>query len=127
MKHIVATVIRSLLALLMVNSGFNKLFAYMPMPPLSADAAALMGAFVASGYMMGLIALTEIVGGALFALPRTKLLGTLILLPIALNILLFHIFLEPAGLIMAIIIFGINLYPLFSDRSRFLPLLEKKA
>jgi uncharacterized membrane protein YphA (DoxX/SURF4 family) len=54
-----------------------------------------VGGMRQTGYAWLLVGLSELIFGILLLIPRTRLIGGLFLLPITLNILLFHIFLEP--------------------------------
>ena len=63
----------------------------MPPPPEGSPAALFMGAFVPTGYLT-FVKICELVGGCLVAVPRTRNFGLLVLGPIVINILCFHIF-----------------------------------
>src|SRR5690606_21897549 len=93
-----------LLGFMMLNSGLNKFIGYMEMPPLPEDAASLMMAFAGSGWIIPLLGLVEITGGVLFAIPKTRALGAIVLFPVIVGILLFHILQAPEGLMMGIIL-----------------------
>ncbi len=68
---------------------FFKLYT-PPAPPAGSPIALFMGAFYPTGYLDFVKAL-ELVGGVLVAIPRTRRLGLLVLGPIIINILAFHI------------------------------------
>ncbi|WP_027420961.1 DoxX family membrane protein [Crocinitomix catalasitica] len=125
MKNKILLVLGILLGLMMLNSGLNKFFGFMEMPPLPEDAGSLMMAFAGSGWMIPLIALAEIVGGILFAIPKTRALGAIVLFPIILGILLFHILQAPDGLIMSIILFVINIVVIIDNKEKYLPMISK--
>ena len=84
-----------LLGLLFVASGLVVLLklAPMPPPPEGTPAALFMGAFVPTGYLT-FVKVLEVLGGLLVAIPRTRTLGLLVLGPIIVNILAFHIFIN---------------------------------
>lgn len=98
MKTKIEMVVRILLGLILLVFGLNKFLQFMPMPETTPEAGALMGAFMAVGYMFPLIAITEIVVGALLLINKVKPLALVMLVPLVVNILLFHIFLDPAGI-----------------------------
>ena len=54
-----------------------------------------VGGMRQTGYAWLLVGLAELIFGILLIIPKTRLIGSLGLLPITFNILLFHIFLEP--------------------------------
>ena len=65
MKNKIFISVRILFALMMINSGLNKLFNFMPIPEMSAAAGELMEAFSSSGYIIPLVAIVEVLAGAL--------------------------------------------------------------
>jgi len=73
--------------------------------PNIATLVLYVGGMRQTGYAWLLVGLTELLFSILLIIPKTRLIGSLGLLPITLNILLFHIFLEPEevkGLAMSI-------------------------
>ncbi|MDQ3621835.1 MAG: hypothetical protein M3463_05000 [Verrucomicrobiota bacterium] len=96
-----ANIAGGLLGLLFVVFGliyFLKLIPMPPPPPEGSPPALFMGAFVATGYL-NFVKAMEMLGGVLVAIPRTRNFGLLVLGPIIVNILAFHIFImEGAGL-----------------------------
>lgn len=111
-----------LLGLLMLNSGVNKFFTYMPPAPL--EPGALIDAFKASGYMWQSIAIVEIIAGIFLLTKRFRALGAVLLLPISTNIVLLDIFLSPNMLSLGISVFLVNIVILFSQKAKLLPLLK---
>jgi hypothetical protein len=85
-----------------------------------------MGAMFPTGYLT-FVKVLEIFGGLLVALPRTRNIGLLVLGPIVVNILAFHIFLtKGAGLFEppVIAIALLSAFVLFSERKAFAGLLK---
>ncbi|GMN06900.1 hypothetical protein MTsPCn5_22890 [Croceitalea sp. MTPC5] len=80
-----------LLAILMVIFGLNKFLGFIPVePPADPTAQSFMGAMFTS-YLFIVVAIAEILGGILIAIPKTRFLGWLLLLPIVFNIVAFHV------------------------------------
>ena len=124
MKNKITFVVCLLFGLLFINSGLNKFFNYMPMPEdLPEDMLKLMEAFTVIGWLMPLVAVVEIIGGALFILPKTRALGAIVIFPIMVGIVLTHIFNAPSGLVMALVLLLINLWVIFENRKKYLVLL----
>lgn len=99
MKY-VPTIAGALLGLMFV--AFSTLFflKLVPTPefPEGSPIAMMMGAFGPTGYMAFVKAL-ELIGGLLVAIPVTRNLGLLVLGPIIVNIIAFHVFItQGAGL-----------------------------
>jgi len=125
MKKIVLTVLSVLFGLMMVNSGLNKFFNYMPAPEgLSEGAMNLMGAFINSGWIFPLVAVVEIVGGVLFALPKTRALGAIVILPVMVGIVLFHAVQEPANMAIVLVMLAINVWAIIENVPRYMPMLK---
>tara|TARA_R110002096_G_scaffold342040_2_gene534956 strand:+ start:228 stop:665 length:438 start_codon:yes stop_codon:yes gene_type:complete len=90
MKNIFEKITLWALAIVMVIFGLNKFFGFIPVePPIDPIAQSFMGAMFTS-YLFIVVALVEIVGGILLTIPKTKLFGWLILLPVIFNIVAFH-------------------------------------
>jgi uncharacterized membrane protein YphA (DoxX/SURF4 family) len=125
MKNKILMVISGLFGLMFINAGLNKFFQYMPTPPdLPEGVVKLMTAFMETGYMFQLIAVTEIVGGILMLTNKFRALGALIILPVMVNILFFHIVIAPSGIIMAIVLFAINIWVIVENKDKFIGLVK---
>lgn len=115
---IVRNIVCILFSLVFINAGLNKFLNYMPMPPMDADTLRLMEAIGTIKWLMPLVGFMEIMGGLLFLLPRTRLLGALVLFPILIGIIVHHTIFAPSGLIMVIVLFAINLWILFNNKHK---------
>ena len=113
-----------LFGLMMINSGLNKFLNYMPMPEVPVAAGEFMYAIIQSGWLFVLVAIIEIIGGALFIFTKTRALGAIILLPIIVGILLFNIVMAPSGAIMAIILLTINIWIIAENKNKYLPMIQ---
>ena len=116
------------LGLLFVMSSVVVLFnlVKMPPPPEGSPAAMFFGAIGPTGYLT-FVKIFELLGGILVGIPRTRNFGLLVLGPIILNILAFHIFIaDPKGLLdpMLLIIVALALYLLWVGRKNFAGLLN---
>ncbi|HXG47879.1 MAG TPA: hypothetical protein VNO52_09660 [Methylomirabilota bacterium] len=112
-----------LLGVLFVASGVVVLFKLVPMPPPpeGTPPAHFMAALGPTGYLTFVKAL-EVLGGVLVAIPRTRNLGLLVLGPIIVNILAFHLFVtNGAGLFepSIVIIVALAAYLLWVEREAF--------
>ena len=114
---------RSLLGLLFVVFGLNAFLHFIPMTPPQGMAGDFVKALSASHYFYS-VAVLQIVGGALCLLGRFVPLGLTLLGPVIVNILLFHIFLEPSGLPLALVVSALELFLLWAYRSAFVGLLK---
>lgn len=109
-----------------INAGLNKFFNYMPMPSdLPESMLKLMEALMAVGWLMPLVAVAEIVGGVLFIFTTTRALGAIVIFPIMIGILLINILQAPSGLPLALVLLAINLWVIFENRQKYLPMIQK--
>lgn len=123
---------RTILGLIFFVFGLNGLLmiltgtGFIPMPAPSEKMMAVMGGLFAAGYLMPLVKVLEIVGGAFLLSNRYVPLALALLAPIMVNILGLHLFAEPSALPMGLtmtILMGI----LFADNRRsFQPLFGAK-
>jgi uncharacterized membrane protein YphA (DoxX/SURF4 family) len=109
---------RVLLGLVFVVFGSNAFLHFIPMPPMQGQAGAFIGALINSGYIYP-IAMLQVVGGLLLLIGRFIPLGLTLLGPVIVNIMLYHVFLDPSGLPMAVVISILALFLLWVYRYRF--------
>ena len=117
------------LGLLFVMSAVMVLFNLVkaPPPPEGSPAAMFFGAFAPTGYLT-FVKMFELVGGLVVMIPRLRNFGLLLLGPVIVNILAFHILiaggfkdlLNPMILIMLVL----ALYLLWVGRKNFASLLN---
>ncbi len=97
-----------------------------PQPAEGSPAAAFMAAFGPTGYLK-FVKVLELIGGLLVIVPKTRNFGLLILGPILVNILAYHIFITAGeGLFdpMLILIVISAAFLLWVERKAFLSLLK---
>lgn len=110
---------RVLLGLVFAVFGSNAFLHFIPMPPMQGQAGAFIGALASSGYIY-VIALLQVVGGlCLLVGSRLAAPGLILLGPVIVNIMLYHIFLDPSGLPLAIVISILALFLLWVYRYKF--------
>ena len=128
MKH-ASTLASVLLGLAFITFGANFFLNFIPMPPGPPEGsppALFMAAMFPTGYL-AFVKVLEILGGLLVALPKTRNIGLLVLGPIIVNILAFHVFLtKGAGLTdpPILVICGLSAFLLLSERKAWLGLVK---
>jgi len=120
--RIVLIVARLLLGLVFLIFGLNGLLHFMPNPPEPPPAGAFFGALAGTGYMFALIFGTQIIGGALLILGVAVPFALVILAPVIVNIIAFHLFLAPAGLPVAIVVAALEVIRAWHYRAVLAPL-----
>src|SRR2546421_12847758 len=107
---ILTIIVRILLGLMFVIFGLNGFLHFIPMGQMpSGHAGEFIGAMFASGYLYVISAL-QVIGGLLLLSGAFAPLGLLLLGPIIVNILLYHILLDPKGLPIAIVVSVLSLF-----------------
>lgn len=103
-------IIRLILGLGLLFFGISKLvhFNFMPVHIYTGDAALFIDSLSNSGYIMKVVAIFEILIGLMLVLGKWVPFALLLLAPISVNILLFHLFLDTPGLIIAMIVIALN-------------------
>jgi putative oxidoreductase len=101
---IVTLIARLLLGLIFVVFGLNGFFHFLSMGPMpSGLAGQFIGALVQSHYYW-VVAALQVAGGALLLVNRLVPLGLVLLGPVIVNIILYHVFLNPSGVALAIVV-----------------------
>ena len=121
----VATIVaRVLLGLMFAVFGSNIFLRFIPMPPLPATLAGDFSKALMQSHYVYVVGLLQVIGGLLLLIGRFVPLGLTLLGPVIVNILLFHIFLDPSGLPIAIVVAVLALFQLWRYRANFAGLLK---
>src|SRR5436190_15940840 len=100
---IAALISRILLGLIFVVFGLNGFLHFLDMGPMPTGVAGqFLGALAQSHYLF-VVAGLQVVGGALLMVNRYVPLALVILGPVIVNILLYHVLMAPAGILLAIV------------------------
>ncbi len=121
---VVAIIVRTLLGLMFVVFGSNAFLHFMPMPPMPGPAGEFIGAMNATGYLQAIAAL-QVLGGLLLLIGFVPI-GLIVLGPVIVNIVFFHVFMERDGLGMALIVAALSLFLVWQHRSAFAGLLSRR-
>jgi uncharacterized membrane protein YphA (DoxX/SURF4 family) len=124
MKNKILTVLSILFGLMMLNAGLNKFFLYMPMPEMTEEQMTLFGAFETIKWLMPLVAVAEILGGILMAIPKYRALGAIVIFPVMVGIVLHHITHDPENLILPMILLVINLWAIVDNAEKYKGMLR---
>lgn len=124
---IAVLVARILLGLIFVVFGLNGFLNFLPMGPMpSGTAGQFIGALVQSHYQL-VVAGLQVVGGALLLVNRYVPLALVILGPVIVNIFLFHAFMAPSGLPLAIVVIILWLIVFYRHRQYFSGIFAQRA
>ena len=109
---IAALIARNLLGLMFLVFGLNGFFHFLPQPPPTGMGLQFLSALSVSHFMVPVF-LLQIVGGALLLANRFVPIALVLLGPVIVSILLYHVLMAPAGLppgLMALVLWGIVFY-----------------
>ena len=124
MNSTFTTILRLLLGLTLVVFGLNKFLGFIPIFDMAPAAANFLDSLESSGYVLYIVAILEILIGLLLLIKKWVPFALILLAPISINILLFHIFLDVSGLLVAIIIVGINVILIYKYWKMYRPLFQ---
>jgi putative oxidoreductase len=124
---IVTLIARILLGLVFVVFGLNGFLNFLSMGPMPTGLAGqFIGALFMSHYFW-VVAATQILGGALLLVNRFVPLGLVLLGPVIVNILCYHVFLNPAGIGLAIGVTILWFIVFYGHRQYFSGLFVQRA
>ena len=123
---IIKFIISLLFGLMFINAGLNKFLNYIPMPKPTPEQMKIFEAFNQLHWLMPLVGAVEVIGGLLFIFPKTRALGSIVILPVMAGIIL-HVFTidkSPMNMSIAGILFLINLWMIFDNKEKYKALLK---
>jgi uncharacterized membrane protein YphA (DoxX/SURF4 family) len=118
---------RLVLGLIFAVFGLNFFVGFLPAPELSPRAGAFFQALIDSGYLFAVEKVVELAAGILLLAGWFVPLALVLLAPIVLNILMFHLFLDPANLPLALVVTVLEVFLAWRYRHAFEPLLEART
>jgi putative oxidoreductase len=123
---IVVLIVRILLGVTFVVFGANGLHPFLPMPPMAAGPAKDYATAMFISHYAVVPFGVQFIGGILLLVNRYVPFALAILGPVIVNILSFHIFMEPSGLPLAFVaaIFWLVLF--YHYRRSFAGIFEQK-
>jgi putative oxidoreductase len=119
----VIVVARILLGALFVLFGANFFLHFLKMPMPTGDAGTYMGVLFMHHFLYVVGAL-QLVGGLLLLVGRFVPLGLVLLGPVIVNIILYHLLLEPVGIAPGVLVTILELFLLFAYRKSFRGLFD---
>jgi len=127
MKSKLVLAARVLLGLIFFVFGLNFFLNFIPPHPMPAAAGAFAGALFASGYLFVVLKVVEVASGLLLLAGIFVPLALALLAPIVVNIVLFHAFLAPSGLPLALLVLALEIFLAWSYRSAYRPMLALRV
>jgi hypothetical protein len=101
---IASIIARYLIALVFIVFGLNGFLHFLPQkPPESEMAKQYVTVMLASHYLMFVFAL-QLIAGVLFLFRRAVPLALIVAGPLIVNILLFHVLMDPGGIVPGLVV-----------------------
>lgn len=110
MNSMFTKIVRLLLGLILLISGINRLLPtpFIPVPDLPDVAKNFMTSLGDTGYVLPFLGVLEISIAAMLLLKKWVAFALIVLVPISINILLFHLFLDIPGVSLAFLVAILN-------------------
>jgi putative oxidoreductase len=125
MQNKILNVLSIVFGVAMIVFGANKFFNFMPMPKdMPQEQMDAFAAIMKTKWILPLTGLAEIIGGAMFILPKTRALGALVIFPVVVGIVAHNAVFEPSGLAIAGVFLAINLWVIAANKEKYMPMLK---
>jgi hypothetical protein len=123
---IASLIARYLLGLIFLVFGLNGFLHFIPMQQPTGTAGQVMGALFVSHFLV-VVFLLEVIPAVLLLANRYVALALVLLGPVIVNIVLFHAFMAPEGLPLAVVVVVLWLLVAASVRPAFNGILQANA
>ncbi|RYJ41603.1 DoxX family membrane protein [Flavobacterium beibuense] len=117
-------IVRILLGVILLVFGLNKFHPFIPLPQPPEAAANFMNSLAETGYVLYVVAFFEVAIGVMLLAKKWVPFAILLLAPISLNILLFHMFLDVPAIATAIVVVALNGILIYKYRQKYSPLFS---
>ena len=124
MNSTFTTILRLILGIGLLVFGVNKFANFIPMFEMPPAAANFMESLETSGYAFYLVAILEIAVACMLLLKKWVPFALILLAPLSINILLFHIFLDVSDIAVAIVIVSLNVLLIYKYWKAYRPLFQ---
>ena len=114
--------VRIVLGIILVVFGSNNFLHFIPLPPPTGSAADFMNSLGATGYIFPVVGMLEVVIGAMLLMKKWIAFALILLAPISINILLFHLFLDIPGVSIALVVAILNGIMIYKHWKQYIPL-----
>ena len=124
---IVTLIARILLGLVFLIFGLNGFLNFLSMGPMPTGLAGqFVGALVLSHYFW-VVAALQVAGGALLLVNRFVPLALVLLGPVIVNIICYHVFMNPSGAVPSVVVTVLWLIVFYGKRQYFSGILAQRT
>lgn len=124
MKTKVLLTLQVIVGLALMVFGANNILHFMPNPPSSQEFGMFMGALAKAGYVMPIAGGIEFLAGLAFVTNRYVALMSVIVMPIILNAVLAHLFIDPSGILASAVILFFIIAIMFKHKATYAPIFK---
>jgi uncharacterized membrane protein YphA (DoxX/SURF4 family) len=117
-------IVRILLGIMLVIFGANKFLHFIPMEAPTGSAGEFMNSLGATGYIFPVVGVLEVLIGIMLLVKKWIAFALILLAPISINILLFHLFLDIPGIGGALLIAVLNGILIYKHWIQYKPLFQ---
>jgi len=121
---IATIIVRILMGALLLFASIAYFFKLFPQPEITGDLKTFNEGLAASGYMMNLVKTIELLCGLAFVSGKFVRLANIVLLPVSVNIILVHLFLDPANIGAGAFLFLGNIFLIYRNWSSYKELFK---
>ena len=120
------SIVRILLGIILLVFGLNKFYAlpFLPTPQLPESASEFMNSLVATGYVLPIVGVLEVFIAIMLLTKNWIAFALIVLVPISLNILLFHFFLDLPSIGGAVLVAVLNIILIYKHWPQYRPLFN---
>ncbi|MDD2986004.1 DoxX family membrane protein [Flavobacterium sp.] len=115
---------RILLGIILLVFGLNKFVQFIPSSELPENATAFITSLATTGYVLPVVGVLEILIGLLLLTNKWVPFALVVLVPISVNILLFHLFLDIPGISGALLVTVLNGILMYKLWPKYKPLFN---
>jgi hypothetical protein len=115
------------MGLIFVVFGSNMFLHFLPNPPMPPAAGEFFGALFKTGYFIPMVGATQVISGVLLLTGMMVPFALILIAPVVFNILMFHLFLAPGGLPLALIVVALEVILAWMHRDAFAPLFSNNS
>jgi uncharacterized membrane protein YphA (DoxX/SURF4 family) len=123
---IAVIIVRVLMGIMFLQASLLYFLKMTPaQPEMSNDIMTYM-AGLNIGHTLEIIKIVEFLSAICFLIGRYVALATIVLFPITVNILLYHIVLDPGNMLLAVLIFAAHVFLIYAYRKNYSGMVNPK-
>ncbi|MFK2822067.1 hypothetical protein ACH5BK_03695 [Arcobacter sp. YIC-80] len=119
MKTKILFAVQILVGILLLVFGLNKFLHFMANLPVSEEMGMFMMALAKTGYIFPIVGAIQVLSGLSFILNKFTALMAVVIVPVMLNAVLAHAFLDPSGIAGSLVILILVIVVMFKNKEAY--------